>query len=191
LEFELWVEGIWTFRNTFRRQNLGVCLCASPVKNAYDFRRQIVCPRVDPAHTLDKRECVAGTCEDCKDLRLLVGHGETPGLMCKAELSSLTTFKWEKWEWVPFENNDTKGAYDFKSIETNIKGLLDAMKDAKTGVSRFHEHHDSAKCLAADKKHKRANFPAGYTFEIQDFSENGTIKVKREHQTRSPLTTFF
>ena len=74
-----------------------------------------------------------------------------------------------------------RGVWDFVEVKSGLRYLV---KDMKETWAYFIEHHDLAKWMGADKKHKRNHFPRRTTVDVQDFSENGTFKVAREHQSR-------
>ena len=70
---------------TLRDKKIVECDCPKQIKDPYKFRLKLVCPRSDPESSYDNPACRDGTCDTCKDLRLLIGADGKGGiLMCEA-----------------------------------------------------------------------------------------------------------
>ena len=132
----------------------------------------------------DNLECVLGTCDKCRDLRLLVGPDGNGGLLAANELdehASDVSIKWQKWEQAPSGIPDKDGRYDFRTKKTDVHPIIDNMKTWWHAVGL---HHDAAKWFARDKKWKRRHFPRRHVHCVQDFAMNGDFAVKNQHASR-------
>ena len=213
MSFEFIYGAIWKWQKTLRDKGY-VDASVGPMiaYGAYEFRRQLVChpgyQKDDDGSDMtdgygakvraryDLPDCKAGTCEKCKELRLLVGHGDTPGLLSKEELAVNHQVDWQQWTKYVCPVTDVLRT-DFRNTRTGIDGLLGELKktltwkavDAATGKkptlwTEFLEHHDLMKYMEDNKAHIRRHFPRGHVHVIEDFSENGDFIVRREHQSR-------
>ena len=138
----------------------------------------------DDSTPFDNLECVQGSCDRCRDLRLLVGADGNGGLLASNELdqcASDMTIKWQKWEQAPTSNPDKDARYDFRTKKTNVHAIIE---DMKTWWHAVGIHHDDAKWFARDKKWKRRHFPRGHVHCVQDFAMNGDFCVKNQHASR-------
>ena len=181
-----------------------------------NFRRQLVC---DPGHQVDaagapirdaygdlirKRhdlpDCKAGTCEKCKELRLLLGHGGQAGLLSAQEKECKLQIEWQLWTKYMCPVHEIERT-DFRNVRTDIHGIIaelnrvlthkavDKVEEGGNGKrptvwTDFVEHHDLMKYMEDNKAHVRRHFPRGHVHVIEDYSENGEFIVRREHQSR-------
>ena len=166
--------------------------------DAFELRRKLVCkpdmplrcprPGVDTS-AYDNIRCRDEKCENCRDLRLLVGHDEEGhvGLLTAEELeySASVQVTWQKW------TKGDNGRWDFVATTTGLDGILeelrttlDHIKHKPTLWRHFKRHHDLMKWMNDNKAQTRSSFPRGQVHCIQDFSENGTFTVRLEHQSR-------
>ena len=181
-----------------------------------NFRRQLVCnpgyqkdssgvPIRDSYGDLVRKRydlpaCKAGTCEECKELRLLLGHGGKAGLLSRRELECKLEVDWQLWTKYTCPVHEIERT-DFRNIRTDIHGIVaelqrvldhkavNSVKDGGNGKrptvwTDFLEHHDLMKYMEDNKAHIRRHFPRGHVHVIEDYSENGEFIVRREHQSR-------
>ena len=140
-------------------------------------------PEDDDGTPFDNMPCILGTCDECRDLRLLVGDDTCEGLLKSNELDRGLTIKWQRWTKPPDGEGDenNKDKFDFRTQETGVDPIIEDMKAYWAEVML---HHDMSKWFDRDKKYKRRHFPRGHVHVIQDFSMNGSFEVKREHHSR-------
>lgn len=178
-----YTPGLFNLRHTLKSRNLvEECSCLDPERDAYRFRRALLCKRDDPTSDFDNRRCISGECEECRNLQKLVGKGGCGSgtLICREELAYPFAISWDKWaNCLNPVTGDIKK--DFKTVKTSARELI---ADLNSTIVGFNEHHDLMKWMGRDKAYKRRHFVSPNIHTVMDYSENGTFMVRFQHQSR-------
>ena len=85
MQWDFIAAALWTWSKTLRdRKLVSADLAMTIPKDAYDFRRLLVCPRTNEDSPYDNFACRDEKCDRCKDLQLLDGPH---GLITREELT--------------------------------------------------------------------------------------------------------
>ena len=123
----------------------------------------------------DKAACINRSCEQCKGLSLLE--------ICDEELSVERPVSFMLRTSVEYTTNKgvKKMRYDFVPKVLPIKCFLTHFE---ARLAEIAPHHADMSWQSKDWKHVQKTFPLGSWLCVQDFSENLTIEVKLEHQSK-------
>ena len=181
LQYQYLVEGYYNFRVHLRRVDADIkrdCKC-DLISNPYEFRRTRVCTddREDEDRRYDNRKCMLRTCSKC---------AQQPVLCEKEQLApsdERNKASWNAWRKVEYQLKDksTKQKWDFERTSDSWQELDKEMRDYEPA---FFQHHDLWKWQEEDISHLKSNFPRGTFWSVQDFSENGDLHPRLEHQSR-------
>ena len=195
LKWHFVATALWAFQKRLREKGKVPKDQPALPQDPFLMLRCLLCPRTNDLYA--NIDCRDNKCEQCKDLRLLVGKDGKGGLLKANELDSAShgvAVKWERWE--KSENPVTgKPGWDFRTVTTDIADVIKELKPPYASPSsalgprcgwfqQFCEHHDLSRYMDDQKKHKRRKFLRGCVHVVEDFSENGSFTVKLEHQTR-------
>ena len=160
-----------------------LCLFLSFLKQV---RQSLLCPRLQPPHDhnpdvpvvgvdFDKAACLNRTCECCKGLSLLE--------MCDEERAVQRPVSFMLRKSVIYKTNKgvEKTRCDFVPKVLPIKAFLAHFENR---LAELAPHHADMSWQSKDWKHVQKEFPRGAWICVQDFSENLTIEVKLEHQSK-------
>lgn len=175
LRFDLIVEALYTFYKRLR--DAKVCCCTFPnVKYPADLRRSLVCPRAEGAR-FDSNACATAECDLCGELQRFNLCG------CIDYDSTTWLIRWEEYKTVPYTRKDgsVSEKQDFVVVNTTFQQFIDHLS---AYWRQFAIHHQTAKLQEDDIKWVRNHVERGTVVDVEDFSENGHIKPKREHASR-------
>jgi hypothetical protein len=129
----------------------------------------------------DKPECTSGTCNFCSEMKLFK--------ICEAELALTRPITFLLESRVEYQTNKkdldgkwiVKNKVDFVSTTMSITDFMDELKGK---MLKFIPHHVDMKWQSRDWRWVKKNFPRGTWACVQDFSENFTVEVALEHQSK-------
>jgi hypothetical protein len=139
-----------------------------------------------------KDECLSGTCADCGDFKKAPFCEE-----CRKVKSSIRFMKRQKIE-RKSKHGVVKEIWDFEKEDASVEDFEEHMREVWTGKAKTEgggfrrvgiedghlDHHTDLKCQARDWHLTQTHFPRKTMASVQDFSENLTIEVKLEHQSK-------
>ena len=178
LQWQYMVEGYYNYRVTLRRVSRDAerdCKCEL-TSNPYDFRRLRVCRDRDDGR-FDNRKCMLRTCGECSKQPILCDKEKLP------ESHEQNKASWNAWRKAEYERKDhtKKTTFDFVRTSGTWQELDKEMQEYEPD---FFLHHDLWKWQEDDISHLKSNFPRGTFWSVQDFSENGDLHPRDEHQGR-------
>ena len=192
LEWDFLCEALHLWRKTNKQSHRGAppavsssCACRNE-RNPYEMRKGLMCPRADrrPCDDprlpvlgvdFDKKECIERTCGECKGLSRLQ--------MCDEERNVQRHIQYMKRKAVTYTTvkGEERQKHDFVKVSEPIKDFLDHMEARLKDIA---PHHCDMAWQRRDWVHLQNNFPKGSFIYVSDFSENFTIEVKNEHQSK-------
>ena len=147
------------------------------------MRRQLICERTNEDDHFDKQKCIVGDCDTCQKGNLFVGK-----VVCSHEMldkdDPANNVSWEKWDKRVYVDKHGQQKYKMDFIEQENSTIQAVQERLVEIIDDFHFHHHMMKWQAMDKRVLRENPRLGTVSEVQDFSQNGSIKPKNEHQSR-------
>ena len=190
LEWDLLCADLNRWRVANRNSGRGAeaaCKCDCPlIKNGYEMRKALLCPREGTSSDKTKRPvlgvdfetppCLDCSCENCGDMQKLP--------LCEAELAVVRPVTYNSWETAEYMTNkgEKRTRSDFVRRSAPIAEFIAHMKKV---FKPFVAHHTTMKWQAWDWACAKENFPKGSWLSVQDFSENLKIEVKLEVRTRA------
>ena len=169
-----------------------MCDCPN-LYSPHEVRKAVLCPRLSTSNPenrkippvlsvdYDKPECTSGTRNFCSEMKLFK--------ICEAELALTRPITFLLESRVEYQTN--KKDYDGKWIVKNkvdfvstTMSITDFMDELKGKMLKFIPHHVDMKWQSRDWRWVKKNFTRGTWACVQDFSENFTVEVALEHQSK-------
>ena len=176
MRFDLMVEALYVFTKKLRDSK--VCNCSfANVKDPAEFRRGLLCSYRGP---FAGPGCASGDCVSCAELQQL-----DPMLCpCFDFTSEAHLIRWERYEEIKAYRKDGSELKkkDFVVVNTSFQVFLEHFGEKVWPKLRV--HHQISKIQSEDIRFVKTHVTRGTCCDIEDFSQNGSIKPKREHVSR-------
>ena len=190
LRWSFATAGLYNWRKEYQTSKIinSPCKCEN-IRNPYELMKSMACPLAEDEE-YHKDECLSGTCGDCGDFKKSPFCGE-----CRQVKSSIRYMKRQKIARTS-KRGVVKEVHDFEKAEVTAAEFEERLREIWTGKKKKEgggfskteeghlDHHTDLKCQSRDWHRTQTHFPRRSMASVQDFSENLTIEVKLEHQSK-------
>lgn len=174
LQWDLLAAGLYNWRKEVTTKKLAEGCSCENIRSGYTLLKLLLCDKPTGSE-YHKPECLAGTCSECGDCKNIPFCAECRKV--QKEVRFMQRVKVKK----KTAKGKVTEKYDFDKAEMSVQDFEAHFKVVFKG---FADHHTDVKCQTQDWKHCQVYFPRGSFSSVQDFSENLTIEVKLEHQSK-------
>ena len=176
MRFDLMVEALYVFIKKLR--DAKVCSCTFPnVKDPAEFRRGLLCSYRGP---FARPDCASGNCLSCAELQ------QFNSMLCPCFDfdDDNRLIRWEEYAEIKYKRKDNTELKkkDFVVVNTTFQVFIEHFGTKVWPKLRV--HHQIAKLQSEDIRFVKTHVLRGNVCDVEDFSQNGSIKPKREHVSR-------